>query len=90
MANDVLVEGDVILWNRDPCTVVGFRADGMLLDVMRHCDGQVLCLPRNPVDHPLVKQDVTFTPDAPIDMECWAWPYAGPCDNPNCIECRGE
>lgn len=48
-----LAEGDVIVWDRDPCTVIGFRANGMLVDVARHGDGQVLCLPRHPVDGPI-------------------------------------
>lgn len=25
---------------------------------------------------------------AEVDTDCWAWPYAGPCDNPNCDECN--
>lgn len=53
VADNELREGDVILWNYDPCTVVGFRADGMLVEVSRHGDGQVLCLPRNPASGPL-------------------------------------
>ncbi len=55
VAETELVEGDVIVWNYDPCTVIGFRADGMLVEVSRHGDGQVLCLPRHPANGRLRK-----------------------------------